>query len=129
PRTAGDGATGSPGASGGPGGTGAADGTGAGAGPAVVGGPGATGLRVALAAPTGKAAARLQEAVREVVAGFADPADRERVGTPVATTLHRLLGYRPGSTTRFRHDAQHHLPHDVVVVDETSMVALPLMAR
>jgi len=129
PRTAGDGATGSPGASGGPGGTGAADGTGAGAGPAVAGGLGATGLRVALAAPTGKAAARLQEAVREVVAGFADPADRERVGTPVATTLHRLLGYRPGSTTRFRHDAQHHLPHDVVVVDETSMVALPLMAR
>ncbi|MBN0039226.1 exodeoxyribonuclease V subunit alpha [Cellulosimicrobium cellulans] len=88
-----------------------------------------TALRVALAAPTGKAAARLQEAVREVVAGFPDPADRERVGTPVATTLHRLLGYRPGSSTRFRHDAHHHLPHDVVVVDETSMVALPLMAR
>ncbi|MDF2806020.1 MAG: exodeoxyribonuclease subunit alpha [Cellulosimicrobium sp.] len=88
-----------------------------------------TALRVALAAPTGKAAARLQEAVREVVAAFPDPADRERVGTPVATTLHRLLGYRPGSSTRFRHDAHHHLPHDVVVVDETSMVALPLMAR
>ncbi|QJW37938.1 exodeoxyribonuclease V subunit alpha [Cellulosimicrobium protaetiae] len=86
-------------------------------------------LRVALAAPTGKAAARLQEAVREVVAAFPDPADRDRVGTPVATTLHRLLGYRPGSSTRFRHDAHHHLPHDVVVVDETSMVALPLMAR
>ncbi|MFF2269175.1 exodeoxyribonuclease V subunit alpha [Cellulosimicrobium cellulans] len=95
-------------------------------------GPGAASgaaLRVALAAPTGKAAARLQEAVREVVAGFGDPADRERVGAPVATTLHRLLGYRPGSSTRFRHDAHHHLPHDVVVVDETSMVALPLMAR
>ncbi|MFJ1512169.1 exodeoxyribonuclease V subunit alpha [Cellulosimicrobium funkei] len=88
-----------------------------------------TALRVALAAPTGKAAARLQEAVREVVAGFDDAADRARVGTPVATTLHRLLGYRPGSSTRFRHDAHHHLPHDVVVVDETSMVALPLMAR
>ncbi|MFH6691183.1 AAA family ATPase, partial [Cellulosimicrobium funkei] len=88
-----------------------------------------TALRVALAAPTGKAAARLQEAVREVVAGFEDAADRARVGTPVATTLHRLLGYRPGSSTRFRHDAHHHLPHDVVVVDETSMVALPLMAR
>lgn len=86
-------------------------------------------LRVALAAPTGKAAARLQEAVREVVAGFPDAADRERVGAPVATTLHRLLGFRPGSSTRFRHDAHHHLPHDVVVVDETSMVALPLMAR
>ncbi|MFE6234530.1 exodeoxyribonuclease V subunit alpha [Cellulosimicrobium sp. NPDC057862] len=102
--------------------------------PATTPGPDASltrdvGLRVALAAPTGKAAARLQEAVREVVAGFPDPADRERVGAPVATTLHRLLGYRPGSSTRFRHDAHHHLPHDVVVVDETSMVALPLMAR
>ncbi|WP_454041738.1 exodeoxyribonuclease V subunit alpha [Cellulosimicrobium sp. Marseille-Q8652] len=86
-------------------------------------------LRVALAAPTGKAAARLQEAVRDVVARFDDPADRDRVGAPVASTLHRLLGFRPGSTTRFRHDAHHHLPHDVVVVDETSMVALPLMAR
>lgn len=86
-------------------------------------------LRVALAAPTGKAAARLQEAVRDVVSRFDDPVDRERVGSPVASTLHRLLGYRPGSTTRFRHDAHHHLPHDVVVVDETSMVALPLMAR
>ncbi|WP_265520222.1 exodeoxyribonuclease V subunit alpha [Oerskovia flava] len=106
------------------------------AGPVIgpAGGPGdragdAHGLRVALAAPTGKAAARLQEAVRDVVARFDDPADRERVGAPVASTLHRLLGYRPGSTTRFRHDAHHHLPHDVVVVDETSMVALPLMAR
>ncbi|MFD1505794.1 exodeoxyribonuclease V subunit alpha [Georgenia yuyongxinii] len=86
------------------------------------------GLRIALAAPTGKAAARLQEAVRQEVAQF-DAVDQERVGTPEATTLHRLLGWRPDSSTRFRHDASHHLPHDVVVVDETSMVSLPLMAR
>jgi exodeoxyribonuclease V alpha subunit len=86
------------------------------------------GLRVALAAPTGKAAARLQEAVREVV-GVMDDSDRQRVGLPEATTVHRLLGWRAGSSTRFRHDADHHLPHDVVVVDETSMVSLPLMAR
>ncbi|AEG43603.1 exodeoxyribonuclease V subunit alpha [Isoptericola variabilis] len=85
-------------------------------------------LRVALAAPTGKAAARLQEAVAEALDGL-DAADRERVGSPAATTMHRLLGWRPGSSTRFRHDAGHHLPHDVVVVDETSMVSLPLMAR
>jgi exodeoxyribonuclease V alpha subunit len=87
-----------------------------------------SGLRVALAAPTGKAAARLQEAVREVVAEMGD-ADRRRVGLPEATTVHRLLGWRAGSSTRFRHDGDHHLPHDVVVVDETSMVSLPLMAR
>ncbi|WP_298458762.1 exodeoxyribonuclease V subunit alpha [uncultured Cellulomonas sp.] len=85
-------------------------------------------LRVALAAPTGKAAARLQEAVGEVVDAM-EPTDHRRVGTPSATTLHRLLGWRPGSSTRFRHDADHRLPHDVVVVDETSMVSLPLMAR
>lgn len=83
-------------------------------------------LRVALAAPTGKAAARLQEAVRAVVAQLS-PADRARTGAPEATTVHRLLGYR--SATRFRHHAGHHLPHDVVVVDETSMVPLSLMAR
>ena len=83
-------------------------------------------LRVALAAPTGKAAARLQEAVRDVV-GAMPPEDRERTGRPEATTVHRLLGYR--SATRFRHHAGHHLPHDVVVVDETSMVPLSLMAR
>ncbi len=64
-------------------------------------------LRVALAAPTGKAAARLHEE---------------------ATTLHRLLGRRPGSR-HFRHDAQHPLPHDVVVVDEASMVDIEMTAQ
>ena len=83
-------------------------------------------LRVALAAPTGKAAARLGEAVRDVVAEF-DAADRARVGAPDATTIHRLLGWK--SATRFRHDRDHRLPHDVVVVDESSMVPLSLMAR
>ncbi len=85
-------------------------------------------LRIALAAPTGKAAARLQEAVAEALGGL-EAADQERVGQPAATTVHRLLGWRPGSSTRFKHNGRHHLPHDVVVVDETSMVSLPLMAR
>ena len=87
------------------------------------------GLKVALAAPTGKAAARLQGAVREQVRRFDDDADRRRVGEPVASTVHRLLGWKPGSSTRFQHHRDHHLPHDVVVVDETSMVSLTLMAR
>ncbi|MHA6784245.1 exodeoxyribonuclease V subunit alpha [Pseudonocardia saturnea] len=78
-------------------------------------------LRVALAAPTGKAAARLQEAVAEDLS----PEHRARVAP--ASTLHRLLGWLPGR--RFRHDRTHHLPHDVVVVDETSMVSLTMMAR
>ena len=80
------------------------------------------GLRVALAAPTGKAAARLQEAVREQAAGLALPDDL------TAMTLHRLLGWRRGSSTR-RHSASSRLPYDVVVVDETSMVSLTMMAR
>ena len=86
------------------------------------------GLRVALAAPTGKAAARLQEAVRQASATFT-PADRALVGLPTASTLHRLLGSRPGDGTRFHHHRDNRLPHDVVVVDETSMLSLTMMAR
>ena len=84
--------------------------------------------RVALAAPTAKAAARLQEAVQDLVATF-DPADQARLGTLTASTIHRLLGSFPGRGTRFRHDRDNRLPFDVVVVDETSMVSLTLMAR
>ena len=43
--------------------------------------------------------------------------------------MHRLLGFNPGNRTRFRHNRLNRLPHDVVVVDETSMVSLSLMAR
>ncbi|MEU7816102.1 exodeoxyribonuclease V subunit alpha [Pseudonocardia sp. NPDC049154] len=85
-------------------------------------------LRVALVAPTGKAAARLGEAVAQHTAELPEE-DRARVGSPAASTIHRLLGRRPGSSSRFRHDRANRLPHDVVVVDETSMVSLTLMAR
>jgi exodeoxyribonuclease V alpha subunit len=84
--------------------------------------------RIALAAPTGKAAARLQEAVAHEVTKLA-AADRTRLGELHAVTLHRLLGSKPGTSTRFRHDRGNRLPHDVIVVDETSMVSLTLMAR
>lgn len=89
---------------------------------------GAARPRIALAAPTGKAAARLAEAVHQEVAQL-DPADRMRIGQPHAVTLHRLLGRKPGTSARFRHDRANRLPHDVIVVDETSMVSLTLMAR
>jgi exodeoxyribonuclease V alpha subunit len=85
-------------------------------------------LRVALAAPTGKAAARLEEAVRAAAAHL-EPQDRERLGDVTASTLHRLLGWLPSNRSRFRHDANNHLPHDVVIVDEMSMVSLTMMAR
>ncbi|RKS77453.1 DNA helicase/exodeoxyribonuclease V alpha subunit [Motilibacter peucedani] len=85
-------------------------------------------LRVALAAPTGKAAARLEEAVRSSTRALA-PSDAALVGDLAATTLHRLLGWRPDARSRFRHDASNRLPADVVVVDEASMVPLTMMAR
>lgn len=84
--------------------------------------------RIALAAPTGKAAARLQEAVAHEVAKLG-AADRARLGELRAMTLHRLLGRRPDTSSRFKHDRANRLPHDVIVVDETSMVSLTMMAR
>jgi exodeoxyribonuclease V alpha subunit len=85
---------------------------------------------VAMAAPTGKAAARLTEAVQAGVTTMAiDPEVRDRLLRLQGTTLHRLLGFNPGNPTRFRHDGHNRLPHEVVVVDETSMVSLSLMAR
>ena len=80
--------------------------------------------RVALAAPTGKAAARLQEAVHAEARGVAWRGGH----APEGVTLHRLLGWRPGTRSRFRHGPADRLPHDVVVVDESSMVPLWLMA-
>ena len=84
--------------------------------------------RMALAAPTGKAAARLAEAVTSEV-GKLPEIDRQRLAGLHATTLHRLLGSRPDTSSRFRHHRDNRLPHDVVVVDETSMVSLTMMAR
>jgi exodeoxyribonuclease V alpha subunit len=85
-------------------------------------------LRIALAAPTGKAAARLEEAVRSAAVSLSD-ADRAQLVAMSASTLHRLLGWRPGVASRFRHDRDNRLPYDVVIVDECSMVSLTLMAR
>ena len=84
--------------------------------------------RIALAAPTGKAAARLQQAVEDEVRRLPE-SDRARLGPLRAVTLHRLLGPRPDTSARFRHHRENRLPHDVVVVDETSMVSLTMMAR
>ena len=85
---------------------------------------------VALAAPTGKAAARLEEAVHEEAATLdVTSSVRETLLSLNASTLHRLLGWRPDSHSRFRHNRSNRLPHDVVIVDETSMVSLSLMAR
>jgi exodeoxyribonuclease V alpha subunit len=79
---------------------------------------GIAGKRIAIAAPTGKAANRIAELMQ--AAG------------PVPTTLHRLLGFTAGHNLRggdFRHHENRPLPHDAIIVDEASMVGLPLMEQ
>ncbi|UJA20947.1 exodeoxyribonuclease V subunit alpha [Thermoleophilia bacterium SCSIO 60948] len=85
---------------------------------------------VGLAAPTGKAAARLTEAIHEEAERL-DVTDsvRAHLVDLEAMTLHRLFGWKAGSHSRFRHDRTQRLPHDIVIVDEASMVSLPQMAR
>ncbi|MDO1527498.1 exodeoxyribonuclease V subunit alpha [Fulvimonas sp. R45] len=84
-------------------------------------------LRIRLAAPTGKAAARLGAAIADQLARLdVDEAVRAAIPTRV-DTLHRLLGARPDSR-RFRHDRANPLHLDVLVVDEASMVDLETMA-
>ena len=79
-------------------------------------------LRIALAAPTGKAAARLAESITQGLAALPDLDPELRAAIPLeASTLHRLLGLGSGKTGRLR--------HDVVVVDEASMLDLALAAR
>jgi len=85
-------------------------------------------LRVALAAPTGKAAARLKESIRGAKGGLGIATEIIDLIPDDVSTLHRLLGVIPGSC-RFRFNRTNQLPFDVVVVDEASMVALPLMAK
>jgi exodeoxyribonuclease V alpha subunit len=85
-------------------------------------------LRIALAAPTGKAAARLQELLRKARESTEMDASLKERMPQSASTIHRLLGPKPDSVY-FRHDARNPLPFDVLVVDEASMVALPLMAK
>ncbi|MEN8213169.1 MAG: exodeoxyribonuclease V subunit alpha [Pseudomonadota bacterium] len=86
------------------------------------------GLHIALAAPTGKAAARLSESIRNTKPGIAC-SDMIRPLIPEeAVTIHRLLGIRPGQEQP-RYHREHPLPVDLLVVDEASMIDLPLMAR
>ncbi|MEX1317203.1 MAG: AAA family ATPase [Synechococcaceae cyanobacterium] len=82
------------------------------------------GLRLQLAAPTGKAAARLREAI-ERDGRRLPPALAERLLAAPCSTLHRLL---ESSGERFARHAQRPLELDLLVVDELSMVDLPLMA-
>ncbi len=85
-------------------------------------------LRMALTAPTGKAAARLEQAVK--AGKEALPLNRETKSalSLEASTIHRLLGAIADSPY-FRHNKDNPLPLDLVVVDEASMVDLALMSK
>lgn len=83
--------------------------------------------RIALAAPTGRAAQRLADAVRQGAAGEG-PAAEARLAGIAATTLHQLLRYDPNRDL-FRRHAENQVPAEVVIVDEVSMVGLVLMAK
>lgn len=85
-------------------------------------------LRMVLAAPTGKAAARVKESITRDIEQLPieDPVRRQIPDQ--AHTLHRLLGTIPKSA-RYRHNSEHTLPYDVVILDEASMVDLALMHK
>ncbi len=90
--------------------------------------------RVAVAAPTGKAAQRLVQALRDGAATLTDALAEHptwaptlaRFRVPEATTAHRLLGFHPRRHA-FAHDARHPLDLDLLVVDEASMLDLDLL--
>ena len=85
-------------------------------------------LRIALAAPTGKAAARLKEAIQKSKAKLACPEEIKAAIPEEASTIHRLLRSIPGSPY-FQHNEKNPLPADVVVIDEASMVDLALLSK
>jgi exodeoxyribonuclease V alpha subunit len=85
-------------------------------------------LRIALAAPTGKAAVRLEESISAHLPSLNCPAESATMIPRTASTIHSLLGTIPDSPC-FRHDSANPLPFDVIIVDEASMVDLALMAK
>lgn len=85
-------------------------------------------LHIALAAPTGKAAKRLEESINISKNTLPCPDSIKQKIPSTATTLHRLLGTNH-SSPYFKHNSQHPLTHDVVIIDEASMIDLALMGK
>jgi exodeoxyribonuclease V alpha subunit len=83
--------------------------------------------RIALIAPTGRAAQRLTESLQQGLARADEPVERQqRLAVLEGTTIHRLLRFQPRRRA-FAHDEDYPLPLDVVIVDEVSMVDVALM--
>jgi exodeoxyribonuclease V alpha subunit len=82
-------------------------------------------LSIALAAPTGKAAARLKESIQEAKQEI--PSDLRRNIPDQAKTLHRLLGFRPNANDYIYNEANP-LNIDLLIVDEASMIDIAMMS-
>jgi exodeoxyribonuclease V alpha subunit len=84
---------------------------------------------VALAAPTGKAAKRMTEALKERLDSENAPQRvRDAVNAAPASTIHSLLGASPNRVeNRFTYNSTNKLPHDIVIIDETSMLSMSMM--
>lgn len=84
--------------------------------------------RIALAAPTGKAAARMKQALEKgFVIAQSSPEVQQALRAVPATTIHRLLGYNPARTPHFKHGPGSPLDLDLVVIDEVSMVSSAML--
>ncbi|MGB2742101.1 MAG: exodeoxyribonuclease V subunit alpha [Cognaticolwellia sp.] len=86
--------------------------------------------RISLVAPTGKAAQRLSESITNAVKGFRGKIDDAVLDLipEQAQTIHRLLGVIP-EQVNFRHHQDNQLAIDILLIDEVSMVDLPMMTR
>lgn len=83
-------------------------------------------LKIQLVAPTGKAAARLNDSIQQATSRL--PVEFQQDLDVKCSTIHRLLGSLP-KRTQFKHNARNQLFVDLVVIDEVSMVDLPLMCK
>ncbi|WP_299880251.1 exodeoxyribonuclease V subunit alpha [uncultured Cocleimonas sp.] len=93
-----------------------------------VGGGLTNSFKVLLAAPTGKAAIRMLDSIRDAQAGLGLTEDAAALMPSEASTIHKLLGYQHGSVN-FKHNRNNPLNADVVLVDEASMIDIALMSK
>jgi exodeoxyribonuclease V alpha subunit len=85
------------------------------------------GAKVALAAPTGKASMRMLESLKGSTLNF-DEETKAKIDALVPSTIHSLLGYKKESVN-FKHNSENPLPYDWVVVDEASMIDVPMFSK
>lgn len=83
-------------------------------------------LKIAMTAQTGKAAARMKETLS--ANGIYQKLLMDKITPPISSTIHRLLGYIPNSH-HFKHNTSNPLDYDVIIVDEASMIDVPLFTK